>query len=117
MPRTRNRKPRPAGGAYATSNLALWHANPDRPTWALSEPRVREALSVLINERVNVRSYVASLPGESVTENRLLGIYEGYDAALRVFAALAGAPPDTTVPFDHEPDYPRPSSFEQPSDV
>lgn len=92
MRRTRNRREKPIAGPLSTTSLAMWRDNADRLAWATTEPRFREAVTVLRNESQNIIHYITFPPGIPLSENRQLGWREGFDAAVNVLSLLAGAP-------------------------
>lgn len=96
--RTRNRPAKPAW-SYSGLDSHQWRADNSRVLWAQTAPHFRDLLTVLTNERVR-----ALLQPPGVSENRLLGRAEGYEAALGVLRELAaGAEPPAPKP--DEPTY------------
>jgi len=96
--RTRNRTPRPAW-QWTGFNASTWRSHTENVTWAQQDPRYKELVTVLTNERVRARF------GGPISENRALGRIEGYELALDVLAELATleGPPARR---EEEPTYP-----------
>lgn len=87
MSKTRNRPPRPHV-TLAGVNLASFRADKERQTWAGVSPDLKLALAAVTNERTSVMQYVPYIHA-NMSEQCLLGIALGYEAALRVMALLA----------------------------
>lgn len=98
--RTRNRTPKPPwqwSGLTATT----WRNDTANVTWAQQDPRYKELVTVLTNERL--RAFLPCNP--PISENRALGRLEGFQIALDVLAELATlvGPP---LAREVEPTYP-----------
>lgn len=95
----RNRAKRPSW-SFAGLDADHWRADSQRVRWAQTDANYRDLLTVLINERTRA---TAIRPGTS--ENRQLGLMEGYEAAIAVVQSLAGGVTPPPQPLG-EPDYP-----------
>lgn len=87
MTKTRNRQSRPhvtLAGITASS----FRADKERQTFASVSPDYRLALAAVTNERTSVMQHVPYIHA-NMSEQCLLGIALGYEAALRVMASLA----------------------------
>lgn len=95
----RQRRPR-VTSTLSLANLATWQADTKLVTWAQQEGVFKLIYTVLVNERVR-----ATQSASPLTENRLLGRVEGYEAAIGVIGALAEG---ALTPFQApgEPTYP-----------
>lgn len=97
---TRNRRPKPK--AYLSGlRLANWKDDPERLRWAQTDPRFREVLSVLTNER-----HTATHSNKPLTENCELGCMKGYERALEVLLEMT-IPPELPPASEDKPTYPK----------
>lgn len=87
MTKTRNRSPRPHT-TLAGVTPDSFRADKERQTWASVSPDYRLALSAVTNARTSVMQHVPYIH-QNMSEQCLLGIALGYEAALRVMALLA----------------------------
>lgn len=87
MSKTRNRPPRPHV-TLAGINASSFRADKERQTFASVSPDYRLALAAVTNERTSVMQHVPYIHA-NMSEQCMLGITLGYEAALRVMALLA----------------------------
>ena len=88
--------------ALSGSTLMDWKKDSRMVEWAQKDPRFQLVLTVLMNEMST-----AVIRTESESENRLLGIREGYDAALDVLKEMKigwreETPPEDEMVYENE---------------
>lgn len=90
-PPKRRRNRRPADPAkLRLFDLDAWRADPSNLTWAQSDPRFRDIVSVLTTER---RRALLAASDRTQVDNRHLGRLEGYELALQVLSDMTTGTP------------------------
>lgn len=107
MAKTRNRAPRPHV-TLAGVTLESFRADKERQQWAQVSPDFKLALAAVTNTRTSAMNYVPYIHA-SMSEQCMLGITLGYEAALRVMASLA-QPLEPPPPRPQEVEYKDPES-------
>jgi hypothetical protein len=89
-PKRRRNRQRPEPAKLRLFDLDAWRSDPSNISWAQTDPRFRDVISVLVTERK--RAQEAALDRTQV-DNRHLGRFEGYELALQVLSDMTTGTP------------------------